>query len=329
MTVDVCEPMIQPSIARTARSGRQLAGAWMRGMLVGMCCLLMALLSPGVVARDMVPVFTYRPGESSADTRYEYDTAVLKLALDLTVPKYGPYRLEASPAMNFPRAIDSLARNVYPNFFVKLSYEQRLVDELSLTFARYPIDRGIVGYRVCFTNPAAKERLRQARTLDDLRGFTIGQGSGWADVSILRHNGFTVPEVSSYESLFLMVARERFDLFCRGTNELLEEFQAHQSIPNLVYDESFSLAYPLPRFFFTHRANAKAAQRIEEGVLMAHANGSLVKLWQQKYGASIDFVKLHARNIYWLDNPEVRNLTFNYRQYFYDPLHDARNKAAH
>ena len=59
---------------------------------------------------------------------------------------------------------------------------------------------------------------------------------------------FKVVEVSRYESLFRMVAINRFDLFCRGTNELLEEFNAHRDIPDLTYDEAISIAYPMPRF---------------------------------------------------------------------------------
>ncbi|MDZ7939284.1 MAG: hypothetical protein U5M53_13820, partial [Rhodoferax sp.] len=73
-------------------------------------------------------VFTYRPGESSKDLRYEYDTAVLRLALEKTVAKYGAYQLVPSPSMTFLRAFESLSRNIYPNFFVKLSYEQKLVE---------------------------------------------------------------------------------------------------------------------------------------------------------------------------------------------------------
>lgn len=269
-----------------------------------------------------VTVFTYRSAESVVDARYAYDTAVLRLALDKTVGRYGPYQMVPSPVMNFSRAIQSLARNAYPNYFVKMSYEPRFVHELGLSFARYPVDRGIVGYRVCFTNPAAKARLAEARTLEDLRAFTIGQGGGWTDIPILRHNGFQVVEFPSYESLFMMVANRRFDLFCRGTNELLEEYQGHRDIAGLVYDESFSLAYPLPRFFFTHHSNALAVQRVQEGLLMAHGDGSLQALWRSHYAPSIDFVALHRRRIFWLDNPLLGPLDFDYRQYFYDPLRD-------
>jgi hypothetical protein len=40
------------------------------------------------------------------------------------------------------------------------------------------------------------------KTLADLRKNTIGQGAGWLDVKILKHNGFNVVTGSDYDGLF-------------------------------------------------------------------------------------------------------------------------------
>lgn len=281
-----------------------------------------AQASPPAPGDDPVSVFTYRAPESDSDHRYDYDTAALRLALEKTRQEYGPYRLEPSPAMTFPRAISAVSRNEYPNFFVKLSYEEEHVSQRNMTFAKFPVDLGIVGYRVCFTSPQSREKVKAAKSLDDLKKFSIGQGRGWADVEILRHNGFQVVEASNYENLFRMVANHRFDLFCRGTNELLDEYEAHRNIDNLTYDQTFSIAYPLPRFFFTHHSNKKTAERITEGLLAAFRDGSLQELWRKNYWNSINFVRLDKRRIYWLENPLLKGLGFNYRQYFFNPLSD-------
>lgn len=300
---------------------RGLPNSWHRPIALSATLALAVLFFPPTLqGAEGETVFTFRPAESQRDLRYNFDTAVLQLALEKTKEKYGPYRLQASPSMTFPRAINSVSLNEYPNFFIKLSYEDRHVAHGHMTYARFPVDLGIVGYRICFTNPQAKERLRSIKTVDDLRQFTIGQGRGWADVEILRHNGFKVIEVSTYESLFKMVAAERFDLFCRGTNELLEEFETHRDIPGLTYDETFSVAYPLPRFYFTHESNRKAAERIEEGLLAAYRDGSLQDIWHKNYNNSIDFAQLAKRHFFWLENPLLEQIAFNYRQYFYDPF---------
>lgn len=294
--------------------------------IAGFAAVSQALASPPARSDQPVSVFTYRAPESDSDHRYDYDTAALRLALEKTRRQYGPYRLEPSPAMTFPRAISAVSRNEYPNFFVKLSYEEEHVVQRNMIFAKFPVDLGIVGYRVCFTSTQSKEKAKAAKSLDDLKKLSIGQGRGWADVEILRHNGFQVIEASNYENLFRMVANQRFDLFCRGTNELLDEYEAHRDIDNLTYDETFSIAYPLPRFFFTHQSNSKAAERITDGLLAAFRDGSLQALWRKNYWNSINFVRLDKRRIYWIENPLLKGLDFNYRQYYFNPLADTKHQ---
>jgi len=279
------------------------------------------MLAAAVCTAAPAPLeITVRGPEGPGDTRYDYDTGVLRLALEKTRAKHGGYRIATAPPMNFSRAIASASTNAYPNFFIKLSYEARYVDALNMDYVRFPVDLGIVGYRVCFTHPDLKAELAKATTLDALRRFTHGQGRDWADVSILRGNGFSVVEIDQYESLFRMVAARRFDLFCRGTNELLDEYNAHKDLPGLSYDESFSIAYPLPRFFYTHKRNTAAIARIQEGIRLAHKDGSLQVLWREKYGDSVDLVRLEGRRIFWIENPLLKDVDFDYRQYFFDPL---------
>ena len=71
----------------------------------------------------------------------------------------------------------------------------------------------------------------------------------------MQHNGFGVAVSPKYEDLFLMVANRRFDLFCRGANELLNELEAHQEIVNLSYDRSIVFHCPFPLFFYTNIEN--------------------------------------------------------------------------
>src|SRR5205814_473177 len=139
------------------------------------------------------------------------------------------------------------------------------------------------------TNPSTIKKLTKIKTLNDLKKFKHGQGQGWSDVEILRNHRFDVMTVANYESLFTMVAAGRFDLFCRGANELLEEYNSHKHLPNLVYDKSFSLYYPLPRFFYTNAKNKQLIKRIQAGLIIAYNDGSLVKLWKKEYGDSVKF----------------------------------------
>jgi hypothetical protein len=150
-------------------------------------------------------IFTYMAKEDVADPRKEYNNALLKLALDKTIPTYGSYKLVASQPMNFARAKKVTQKGDVPNFIFKDSVSKELL--LTFGYIPFPIDRGIVGYRVFFVSPNAKERLKDVSNIDELKEFQILQGLGWLDTKILRHHGFNVFEGSSYKGLFEMISK--------------------------------------------------------------------------------------------------------------------------
>ena len=276
-------------------------------------------------ANEKPLIITYRGAESEIDVRYAYDTKLLQLALDKTLASDGPYHLIASEPMTFTRAKKIIQANSLPNFFIKLSYEDNY-NALGMAYVPFPVDLGIVGYRVCFAAPAIIDRLAQVESLGELRNFSHGQGIGWSDTKILRYNGFTVNEIPGYESLFRMVATGRFDLFCRGINELLSEYNAHSQIEGLAIDQSMTIVYPLPRFFYTHANNTTALDRIHRGIVAAYQDGSLQELWQEEYQENIAFAKLGQRRVFRLNNPLLNNIGSDYLQYLYDPFKSGNNK---
>ncbi len=252
--------------------------------------------------------------------RYVYDIEILRLALEKTRPTYGGYQLHAIPPANFTRMLHALRNDTYPNMVLETSYDQKLEESDDLSFIPFPLELGIIGYRICFVNPQVKEEIQQINDLRELRQYTMGQGADWADITILRHNGFQVAEVSNYKSLFKMVAGGRFDLLCRGANELMKEYEQYRYIGNLTYDESFALVYRLPRFFYLNKRNTVLKQRLEEGIKMAYADGSLLELWRQHNLHSIEFARLPERKLFYLDNPLINDLPKDYEQYLIDPL---------
>ena len=264
-------------------------------------------------------VFTYRAPESENDHRYQYDTLLLQLALENTIETDGPYRLVKSPVMNYSRAHLYLETNALPNLILKLSYESKY-KEKNMIYAPFPVDLGIVGYRVCFANPRVVNQLSHVNSFEELRKFSHGQGLGWSDTEILRHNGFKVTEVARYESLFKMVAKQRFDLFCRGANELLGELKTHNNIEGFSYDKSISIYYPLPRFFYMNSANKNGIDRISRGLKIAYEKGEVKKLWELEYKESIEFAELDKRKIFFLENPLIEDLSTDYQKYLYNPI---------
>lgn len=262
--------------------------------------------------------FTYVAGESANDPRYAYDQALLRLALDKTTEKYGSYTLSPSKlGSNQKRNEQDAIDNTFPNFFVKLSYSTELATRLD--YIPIPADRGIVGYRVCFTSEKIKSQLTQVQTLEQLKEFSMLQGIGWGDVGILKAAGFKVKTGTNYDGMFKMVAVNRVDLFPRGANELLGEWDLHKDTRGLTYDESVAVYYPLPRFFFTNKQNTEAAKRVQEGLEMAYEDGSFQTLWKKYYQDSVDMVALDQRKIFRINNPAVQDLDTSYEKYNFNP----------
>ena len=285
-------------------------------------CVLLLSSASGLQANparaDMI--ISHREAETESDKRESYNNELIKIALEKTKASYGGYSLQRIPPMNTPRSLYAASLNIYPNLLIELSYDPKLVVKGDMTYVDFPVDLGATGVRVCFVNPALKEKISQVKTIDELKAYSIGQGVGWTDTSILRANGFKVIEVASYESLFKMVTAGRVDLFCRGANEIQGEIEAFKNIKGLTYDESFALDYPLPRFYFLASTNTQAKARIEEGLKLAYKDGTLMKVWIKHYSASIKFTHLQTRRVFYLHNPLIKDLPKSYEKYLVDPL---------
>ncbi|MEO0979515.1 MAG: hypothetical protein AAFY24_19780 [Pseudomonadota bacterium] len=276
---------------------------------------LLFLLTGENAAKADLAVTVMGP-EAPADKRYEYDRAVIELALTKTEAKYGQFSVRDTPAgQNTQRALIEASNNKYSNFIIKASMSNDLPE--SLAIIPFPVDLGIVGYRVAFVSEENKKALSRVKSLEDLKEFEVIQGLGWLDTRILRHHGFRVRTNAEYQPMFSMAALGRSDLFFRGANELLEEWKAQKNIPGLAFDETISVYYPLPRFLVTARENRELIERVHEGLLLAYEDGSLQELWEDKYRASIDFANLGGRKIFRLENPFLEGLDPSWQQYVY------------
>lgn len=266
---------------------------------------------------EKAPIIVHHVSPLSAqDKRHDYGIELLRLALVKTVIDYGPFEMRGAPRMNQARGMESVRENRYENLIRTFGYEERFEKTMNMTYARFPIHLGIVGYRVCFIPENLQSELFNVSSYEQLKKYVHGQGRGWADAHILRHNGFQVTEIAEYESLFGMVALGRVQLFCRGVNEVFDEYIHYHKIKNLALDQALIIFYPLPRFYYSHKSNEDLIKRIEIGLKRAYEDGSLGSLWEKHYRKSLDFVNIRARRFFYFDSPLVESIDFDYQDYF-------------
>ncbi|WP_461211182.1 hypothetical protein [Desulfocurvus sp. DL9XJH121] len=237
----------------------------------------------------------------------------------------GGYGLVPSPAMNFSRALHMLETGELVNPMFKHSPNDEMCARLP--HAAFPVDLGIVSYRLFFVSPEINRALDRVHTLGDLRAFSIGLGCGWLDVDILRRAGLDVVAVPDYACLFKMVSQGRFDLLSRGVNEVKGEYEHYRPLWEFEMNQRLGLYYKLPCFFFTDRDGGEAARRVQEGLEIAYRDGSLQKLWELEYRESLDFARLEDKVFFEIANLFLKTLDTGCERYFFRRPGHGREQA--
>jgi hypothetical protein len=282
--------------------------------------ILLIVLGTAAFA-ETLEVVRERP-EAAGDTRYDHYWKLLAQALGRTEPDFGPFTIrESTQPMTEHRALEELESGSH-NITVLVhgnvaEYEQRLLP------IRFPLDKGLLGYRVFLIRGDMQSRLDLVGGLDDLRHYSIGQGRDWGDVTILRQAGLNVVEGTSYEGLFDMLAAGRFELFSRSVVEVGEELAREKlAHPALALERHLLLFYPLTRYFYVARSPAgdAVAQRISEGLERMLKDGGFEHMFQTFKSQFEQQIGFRDRLLIPLANPlQTPETPINRSELWYDP----------
>jgi ABC-type amino acid transport substrate-binding protein len=290
------------------------------------------LLAPGLAPGAAMDAFaavaapttlTYPLTSEGVDSRYDYEWAVLRTALEKSSGRFGRYDLQRTQAaMSPPRVLHEMgtARGKI-NVFVRAT-----APELERQFlpVRLPVDRGLLGYRLMLIRAADQGRYTRVRTVADLARLRAGLGQGWADVEILKAAGIPVVEGSSYNGLFSMLDAHRFDFYLRSLDEATREIDERQDqYPHMAIEQTLLVHYPLPRYFFLRRdaEGALLAQRIEAGMEMMIRDGTLNTLFMRYKGDLIRKARLAQRHVIQIPNPQLgRETPLGRPELWFNPL---------
>lgn len=290
--------------------------------------LLAAGLAPGAAMDAFAAVaapttLTYPLTSEGVDSRYDYEWAVLRTALEKSSARFGRYDLQRTQAaMSPPRVLHEMgtARGKI-NVFVRAT-----APELERQFlpVRLPVDRGLLGYRLMLIRAADQGRYTRVRTVADLARLRAGLSQGWADVEILKAAGIPVVEGSSYNGLFSMLDAHRFDFYLRSLDEATREIDERQDqYPHMAIEQTLLVHYPLPRYFFLRRdaEGALLAQRIEAGMEMMIRDGTLNTLFMRYKGDLIRKARLAQRHVIQIPNPQLgRETPLERPELWFNPL---------
>lgn len=264
-----------PSLA-PQRTRLRLAAA-----LCGAACLPVPASTP-------LPLRCY-PGGPNFDYRWE----LLKLALAHTGAD-ARLSVQEGSAFNQSRAV----RMGVAGDLDVLAFGTNAEREAQLLPVRFDISFGIVGMRLLLVRREDQERIARMDSTSMRKALVFGLNTDWADLPILRANGFKVVTSSGYDSLFAMLAEHRFDAFPRGLNEALGELDRFRDrYPDLEIERTKALYFSYPIYFWVNRSRHDLALRIERGLHLALADGSLRKLFMQHYAREIASLSQSPREV--------------------------------
>lgn len=170
--------------------------------------------------------------------------------------------------------------------------------EAQLQPVRIDILRGMLGFRLLLIRAADQARIAALDADGVRRELVYGFNSQWADLAILRANGLRLVTATGYENLFAMLAAGRFDAFPRGLNEAHRELaQFRGRFPGLAVEATKALYFPFPVWFWVRRENAALAERIEQGLRAALADGSFRRLFEAYHADEIALMKRGGRQV--------------------------------
>lgn len=159
-----------------------------------------------------------------------------------------------------------------------------------LAAIRFPLERGLLGYRVCLVRGSEEDILKDVTDVQGLKRFTVGQGLGWGDIEVYRSAGFKVVEApfASPADPLRSLAAGLFDLLPLGASEY-RTFLTKYNLPHLpvVADRHVLLRYPWFRYVWVSLTAPEAGLLLDglrRGLNILAENGEFLRIYEKYKG---------------------------------------------
>ncbi|MDC8829501.1 hypothetical protein [Alteromonas gilva] len=217
---------------------------------------------------------------SQLKLRSDYELDVLNAVMEATEAEYGDYSIIT---LESGYTIERLIKHAEESPDVWLWASPYNPINTDLAVIEYPIFNGVLGLRSIIVHQDNLPALNQVTNLEALKQYTIGQGPGWTDVAIYRHNGFNVTE-ARLTRLFNMTANKRFELFPLGRIEIDQQtLQSKKGGDVLTIAPNHMIYYPHPVLFHLSHKHTKVIKRLREGLVTITNNGVLEALFESHF----------------------------------------------
>lgn len=227
---------------------------------------------------------------SASKARKAHELEVVKLALQKSRDRYGPYQLHITEStLSRPRTVRIFAENDLAQVVTSTAKAYQLDQQESpLISIRIPLLHGLLGSRQAIVLKEHAEAFSRIKTFAQLRQQSAGLGFDWYEVDIFNAAGLPFTTGANIQQLLGMLAHRRFDYLPLG---LLE---ASTALANIDHPERFAIVddliihYPLKVYMQVSRYYPHLLERLTYGLTKAQQDGSLEALFNQHYGEIVN-----------------------------------------
>ncbi|MDO3385179.1 transporter substrate-binding domain-containing protein [Gilvimarinus sp. SDUM040013] len=236
--------------------------------------------------------------------RVEYELEVLREALDAASD--APYTVQHNvQSYGSDRGRQEIALGDRVNVYASAYQHDALVTTGQLIPVERPLLKGLLGYRSLIVRKQDLAKFAAMTRLSDLQQVVVGQGSGWFDAQVYRHNGIEVDESARFRLLLGMLSHKRFDTVILGVMEAAPTLAGSQYADELSVVPGLGVYYPHPLIYYVSANAPQLAERLQRGMDLLQANGKLDMLFAQHYGDLIETMRASWQHLIILEHPNT------------------------
>ncbi|MEO9947227.1 MAG: hypothetical protein ABJH28_16030 [Paraglaciecola sp.] len=289
--------------------------------------ILLYLMSLSLSTHASIDIIRTGHQQFAKDINQEYNFRILEAALKITEPEFGAYKIMVYGDGSIPkkRALNQILKK--DGFFnVVLVTTQPEWEEKAIPI-RIPIRMGLLSYRLLLVHKDNADKFSQLNTIEALKPISVGLRKSWSTWEVMQEQGFNVVNSYTYNSLFAMLEKKRFDYIPRGVYEVFEEveFQS-QANPNIMIEPHIVMVLPTPYYAFVSPHAPRIAKRLNAGLEMMMEKGIIRDMLELHYGYAIEQAKVNSRTVIQVENKTLSDETpLDKKHYWLDLFSESSN----
>lgn len=225
----------------------------------------------------------------------------IELALSKAEEKYGKYVIstvsadsvdQAFELLNTPEALDVIVSGVEAH------------RETQAYPIYIPLDRGLLGFRVCLIQNGNSEQFNSLSTAIEFQehNISIFVNSAWPDNHIYRENGFNVEGFKNVPELTNALSKVGNACFSRS---LIEIDSDALRFSELDIEPNIAFIYPLADIVYVNKSNKQLQMALEFGLKKAVSDQSFFRLFNKHYEEVLQKHSFYFRKMFLMRNTDI------------------------